>query len=75
MERANGESAQATLKGKFVYSKILLATNNLQEAKKIYKDILARLEILLCTNSFITKDSNYVHGEVYRLLGKLDKAE
>ena len=75
MERGNGREAQATLKGGFVYGCILLATGDLQMAKTIHKDVLSRRRRLLGDNSFITKDSVYVLGEIYRLLGKPHKAE
>jgi tetratricopeptide (TPR) repeat protein len=75
MKRANGENAQATLKGKFVYGCILLATGDLGAAKRVHKDVLEKRGKLLGEVSFITKDSNYVLGEIYRLLGKPDKAE
>jgi tetratricopeptide (TPR) repeat protein len=75
MERANGQGAPATLKGGFAYGCILLATGDLEAAKKIHKDVMIRRRTLLGEYSFATKDSMYVLGEIYRLLGKLEKAE
>ena len=41
----------------------------------MHKDILDKRRELLEDNSFITKDSKYVLGEIYRKIGKIDKAE
>ncbi|PVH81585.1 hypothetical protein DL98DRAFT_587202 [Cadophora sp. DSE1049] len=71
--KANGPDAQSTLKACFVYGCVLLATGDIQAAKAIHKDTLARRRTLLGENSFITKDSIYVLGEIYRLLAVLQK--
>ncbi|CZT11886.1 uncharacterized protein RCO7_07449 [Rhynchosporium graminicola] len=75
IENAYGPDAQATLKGSFVYGCNLLAVGDLEAAKKIHKNTLARRRRLLGEKSFITKDSIYVLGEIHRLSGRMEKAE
>ncbi|CZT12942.1 uncharacterized protein RAG0_16588 [Rhynchosporium agropyri] len=75
IEHAYGPDAQATLKGSFVYGCNLLAVGDLEAAKKIHKNTLARRRRLLGEKSFITKDSIYVLGEIYCLSGRMEKAE
>lgn len=64
IERANGPNASATLKGAFVYGNILLATDDIEASKAIRTEVRAQREVLLGGDCFMTKDSNYVVGEI-----------
>ncbi|KAI3393879.1 hypothetical protein diail_3522 [Diaporthe ilicicola] len=75
IEQANGPTASITLKAGCVYANVLLATGDFQAAKTVHKKILTQRHDLLGDDCFLTKESNYVLGEIYRMMGKYDKAE
>ena len=73
--RGMEEKSAARQKARFIEATILLNSNEQEKAFKIHKQVLqARIEIFGEGNPF-TKDSMYTVGEIYRLKGKMDKAE
>ena len=75
LSRENSEKSAATQKGKFVLACILLLSNNPKEALRLHKDVLEVRTEIFGELHHLCKDSKYMIGEIYRLTGKLVKAE
>ena len=73
--RENPEKSAATQKGKFVLACILLLSNNPKEALRLHKYVLEVRTEIFGEFHHLCKDSKYMIGEIYRLTGKLVKAE
>ncbi|KAL8834459.1 MAG: hypothetical protein Q9176_007483 [Flavoplaca citrina] len=69
------EKSAAVQKTKFIFACILLNTGNFERAKKMNKEVLKVRVELFGEKHHLVKDSRYMMGEIYRLLGKYPKAE
>lgn len=69
------EKSAAVQKTKLINACILLNTGEVEQAKKINKQVLDVRVELFGEKHHLVKDSRYLMGEIYRLLGKYEKAE
>jgi tetratricopeptide (TPR) repeat protein len=73
--RGMAEKSAATQKACFVEATILLNCGDLENSAKSFKSILRVRNEIFGPGHMLTKDAVYVIGEIYRLRGKLEKAE
>jgi tetratricopeptide (TPR) repeat protein len=69
------EKSAAVQKTKLIHACILLNTGEIEQAKSLSKQVLDVRVELFGEKHHLVKDSMYLVGEIYRLLGKFEKAE
>jgi hypothetical protein len=73
--QVNGDFCQIAFKAQYLHAMVLCSSGELKESARVNKQLAENRKTLHGDAHALTKDSTYMVGELYRLQGKLAKAE